>query len=153
VGPVEPVSPVVPVGPVEPVIPVGPVEPVSPVIPVAPVGPVEPVVPVGPVGPVGPVIPVGPTLPLLPGGPTRPICPIGPVLPVIPVPYPNKVFGVTVNVLTPFVMINKFVVMPELNKKFVEKFIVPSPIALIGMSKIVLDKLPYIVYDWRQSIR
>jgi len=124
------------------------VDPVRPVGPVLPVYPVEPVVPVGPVGPVGPVTPVGPTLPFLPGGPARPICPIGPVLPVIPVPYPNKVFGVIVTVLTPFVMFNKFVVRPELNKKFVEKFIVPSPIALIGMSKIVLDKSPSGIDDW-----
>jgi hypothetical protein len=128
--------------------PVGPVGPVVPVGPVSPVGPVGPFGPVGPVGPVEPVIPVGPIFPLFPGGPAGPILPIGPVLPVIPVPYPNKVFGVIVTVLTPFVMFNKFVVRPELNKKFVEKFIVPSPIALIGMSKIVLDKSPSAVDNW-----
>jgi hypothetical protein len=48
------------------------------------------------------------------------------VYPVVPVPNPINVVGVIVNVFVPSVMMTKFVVKPLLNKKFVEKFIVPS---------------------------
>jgi hypothetical protein len=111
--------------------------PVGPVGPVAPVGPVEPVGPVDPVMPVGPVVPVGP---VNPRGPIGPCDPVAPVFPVVPVPNPRMVVGVIVNVFVPSVRISKFVVRPVLNKKFVEIFIVPSPIALFGASKISLAK-------------
>jgi hypothetical protein len=76
-------------------------------------------------------------MPVYPRIPIGPCGPVGPVYPVVPVPNPIKVVGVIVNVFVPSVTMTKFVVKPLLNKKFVEKFIVPSVILLIGVTKIV----------------